>query len=410
MASVIDSSSLSSLFSAMSDTTARDNAAVNALNSGLTLFQNKKYQQAAAAFRQALAYNPGTTGNLDASTYDNIKSAYSYLAQSYLKLGKDKDAIATYKQALRFDPTQDDVYVSLANIYIQDKRPADAEKALRTATRLNPQNVVAPYTLGQLLVQQKRPQEAESFFRKAVKLAPKDGNAYYGLGLSLEQQGKTDDAIQALQKATTLKTDFTAAIYELGNAYAKKGQTDKAQAQIAALTKINTSESLSDATTLKATIKQPKMVVIDTTKSTFNTTLGAVPLLALDSQFIQPDASKEVSVSFLFDSSMDPSSVNNISNWTIRKAQGAVINGHTGLYDNGAYRSSDTVVPPMPSRVVYDATTQEATIYFSLRQNDSVSGTIDTSRIVFSFNGQDVNGKKMDSTADQIDGFSGKAF
>jgi len=410
MASVIDSSSLSSLFSAMSDTTARDNAAVNALNSGLTLFQNQKYQQAAAAFRQALAYNPGTSGNLSSSTYDNIKAAYSYLAQSYLKLGKDKDAIAVYKQSLQFDPTQDDVYVNLANVYIQDNRPADAEKALRTATRLNPQNVVAPYTLGQLLVQQNRPQEAEPFFRKAVKLAPKDGNAYYGLALSLEQQGKTDDAIQALQKATSLKKDFTAAIYELGNAYAKNGQTAKVQAQIDALTKINTSESLSDVMTLKATIKQPKLVLIDTAKSTFNTTLGAVPLLALDNQFVQPDAAREVSVSFMFDSSMDPSSVNNINNWSIRKAQGAVMNTNTGLYDNGAYRSSDTVVPPLPSRVVYDPTTQEATIYFSLRQNDSASGTIDTSRIVFSFNGQDINGKKMDPTANQIDGFAGKAF
>lgn len=410
MASVIDSSSLSSLFSAMSDTTARDNAAVNALNSGLTLFQNKKYAQAAASFRQALSYNPGTSGNLSSSTSTNIKTAYSYMAQSYLKLGKDKEAISAYKQSIQFDPTQDDVYVSLANVYIQDDRPADAEKALRTATRLNPSNVVAPYTLGQLLVQQNRPQEAEPFFKKAVKLAPKDGNAYYGLGLSLEQEGKTDEAIQALQKAASLKKDFTAAIYELGNVYAKKGQNDKAQAQIDALNKIDTSESLSYASTLTTTIKQPKILAIDVSKSTFNTALGPVPLLALDSQFVQPDASKEVSVSFIFDSTMDPSTVNNITNWSIRKAQGSLINRNTGLYDNGAYRASDTVVPPMPSRVVYDPKTQEATIYFSLRQNGSVSGTIDTSRIIFSFNGKDVNGKKMDTTADQIDGFAGKAF
>jgi tetratricopeptide (TPR) repeat protein len=410
MASVIDSSSLSALFSVMSDTTARDNAAINALNSGLTLFQNKKYQQAAAAFRQALAYNPGTTGNMSASTYDNIKSAYSYMAQSYLKLHNDKEAISAYKQSLQFDPTQDDVYVSLANVYIQDKRPADAEKVLRTATRLNPSNVVAPYTLGQLLVQQNRPQEAEPFFKKAVKLSPKDGNAYYGLGLSLEQQGKTDEAIQALQKATSLKKDFTAAIYELGNAYAKNGQNDKAQTQIDILTKMDTSDSLSNASTLTTTIKQPKILAIDTVKSTFNTTLGPASLLALDSHFIQPDASKEVSVSFIFDSTMDPSTINNITNWSIRKAQGSVINRNTGLYDNGAYRASDKVVPPMPSRVVYDPTTQKATIYFSLRQNGSASGTIDTSRIIFSFSGKDVNGKKMDTTADQIDGFAGKAF
>lgn len=398
------------MFFALNNTQAlRSNAATTSLNSGITLMQNKQYKQAAAAFRMATAYDPTNT------------DAYNFMAQAYMNSGDHTKAIEAYKLSIKVysggqstgtsSSTKDQIQVQLANIYIQDKRPADAEKELRSAFKANPRNVVVPYTLGQLLVQQGRPQEAEAFFRSAVKLAPNDGNAYYGLGLSLNQQNKADEAITTLQKAVSLKKDFTNALYELGDAYSKNGQKERVQMQIDSLAQINTDQSNSYAAILKDTIKQPKFVVIDeTSKSSFKTSLGYVPLIAIDSQFVQPDASKEVSVTFLFDSSMDPDSVNNISNWSIRKAQGATINPWSGLYDNGMYRSTDTVISPMPSRVSYDPTSQEATIFFSLKQNSTATGTVDTSGVVFSFNGKDINGKKMDPTADQIDGFAQNAF
>jgi len=411
MASTIDTSGtgIGNLFAALDTTSLRSNAAVTALQSGITLMQSKKYKEAAGQFKIAASYDPTNT------------DAYNFMAQAYMSAGDHKSAINAYKLSLQIyaagqstgtsGTTQDQTQVNLANIYISDKRPVDAINILKAALRTNPQNIVVPYTLGQLLNQQGSPKEAEPYYRQAVKLAPKDGNAYYGLGMSLEQQGKNSDAIQAFQKAISFKKDFSAAIYELGNVYAKTGQKDKVQDQITALKKINTSVSNSDVALLQSAIKQPKIVTIDNTaKSTFNTLMGPVPLMALDSQLIQPDASKEMSVTFLFDSSMDPSSVNNISNWTIRKAQGASINPTTGIYDNGAYRSTDVAVPPIPTRVLYDATTQEATIYFPIRQNSTATGTIDTKGIIFSFNGKDINGKPMDTTANQIDGNSKSAF
>lgn len=408
MALTLDTSSIARLNSALDVTSLRANAATTSLNSGITLMQSKNYKQAAAAFRLASSYDPTNT------------DAYNFMAQAFQSAGDDKSAINAYKLSIQIyaggqstgtsGTTQDQVQVNLANLYIKDNRPADAIKQLQAATKVNPRNVIAPYTLGQYLVQQNRPQEAEPYLRTAVRLSPTDGNAYYGLALSLEKQGKTSDAIQALTKAVSLKKDFTSAIYELGNAYAKNAQNDKVQTQIDTLTKLNTSQSNSYAALLKVAIKQPKFVTVDQTKSTFSPSLGAVPLVALDSNLVQPDASKEVSVTFLFDSSMDPTSVNNISNWSISKARGATINPSTGLYDAGAYRSTDTVVSPIPTRVSYDSSTQEATMFFTLRQNSSATGTIDTSGIIFSFNGKDANGKQMDPKGDQISGNSKTAF
>ncbi|QEM68028.1 tetratricopeptide repeat protein [Geobacter sp. FeAm09] len=403
MASVIGSDSLSSIFAAMVDTTNRQSASNTALNNGLTFYQNGKYQQAVNSFRMAISYNA------DNGTGNN-KTAYNYLAKAYAALGKDKEAIAAYKQSLKLDNTQDDIHVALANIYIQDNQNDAAEKELKAAMNADPSNVVAPYTLGQLLTKEGKPQEAETYFRTTIKLSPEDGNAYYGLGLSLNEQGKSSDAIPVLQKAIELKSGFAAAIYELGNAYYKNGQKDQVEAQITALTNLDTTEATTYATDLENMVSQPKITAIDTSKSTLNTTLGAVPLLAIDTDFVQPDAAKEVSVTFLFDSEMDAGSVMDISNWSITKARGATINKDTGLYDNGAYRSTDTVVSPLPTRVMYDATTQEATIFFSIRQNSTSTGTIDTSRIVFSFNGTDSSGKTMDPSANQIDGFAGEGF
>jgi len=403
MTSLIDSSSLSPIFSAMTDTANQQAVSNTALNNGLTFLQNGKYQQAVNAFRMSISYNA------DNGTGNN-KTAYNYLAQAYEGLGNDKQAIAAYQQSLKLDNTQDTIHVALANIYIQDNQNDAATKELKAAMKANSSNYVAPYTLGQLLVKENQPTQAESYFRTTIKLDPNDGNAYYGLGLCLDQQGKASDAIPVLQKAVSLNPSSAAAIYELGNAYYKNDQKDQATSQITALQNLNTTEADTYATNLTNMISQPKITTIDTTKSTFNTTLGAVPLLALDTDLVQPDASKEVSVTFLFDSEMDAGSVMDINNWSITKAQGATINKDTGLYDNGAYRSTDTAVSPLPSRVMYDATTQEATIYFSLRQNSFSTGTIDTSRIVFTFNGKDTSGKTMDSSANQIDGFAGTAF
>jgi hypothetical protein len=104
---------------------------------------------------------------------------------------------------------------------------------------------------------------------------------------------------------------------------------------------------------------------------------------------------------------MDAKSVMDVTNWRISKAGNAL---QGGVYDNGLYRPTDTAVPALPTRVSYDPSTQEATVVFSLRQNADSSGTIDPSRVVFSFLGKDITGKKLDSNANEYDGYVGKVF
>lgn len=384
------------MFSALADIqTTRASVASSALSNGLTLYQNGKYKEAAASFRQATALKP-----------DYI-DAYNYLAMADLKTGDRKAAIKAYSNSLLLDRTQDDIHVKLANIYIEDENYTDAEKELKTASQVNPANALPYYTLGLLQQQQGKNVEAEKSFRQTVRLSPNDGNAYYGLGLALSKQGKYNEAITQLTKATSLKRNFAPAMYELGNIYAAQGNNDKVQQQIDSLTALDTSQADGFVTDLQETLRQPKIASVVKEKSSFNFDLGTVPLVALDTSLVTPGSSKEFSITFKFDSEMDVASVNNITNWKISKSGSAA----GGLYDDGLYRETDrAAATTMPVRVIYDPTKLEATVMFSIYQNDTGTGTIDASNLTFKFLGKDISGKSMDSAADEYNGFAGKVF
>ncbi len=51
-----------------------------------------------------------------------------------------------------------------------------------------------------------------------------------------------------------------------------------------------------------------------------------------------------------------------------------------------------------------DATTHKATVYFTIRQNDTGDGIIAPSHWVIQFGGTDVNGNPMDPVGDEFDG------
>ncbi len=377
----------------------RDNAAQAYLTGGLTMMQKKKYKEAAAAFKAATAMKP------------DYVDAYNMLASAYTQLGEKKKAVEAYTISLKLDPKQDQVNYNLANIYIEDKKFVDAEKALKAALnplKGNPANAVAQYTLAHLYVQMEKYPQAEAAFRQTIRLSPRDGNAYYGLGMALNKEGRHEEAIAQLQKATELKKDFAPAMFESGSAYVAVGNTDKVQEQIAQLKNLKTSQGDSLASDLGELIRRPKIVSVNTDKSSFKTSFGTISLIALDPEtFIDGSAVKEFTMRFKFDSEMDIASVTNSANWKIGRSGG----GTAGLYDNGLYRPTDRAGGViMPRRVTYDPTTQEATVYFPISQNEDKTGTIDTTHLTFKFLGKDISGKTMDPTADEFNGFSGTPF
>lgn len=391
------SDNVQKMFSALTSASAlRTNVANTLLSSGINAMQNKNYAQAASAFRQAAAMQP------------DLVEAYTYQGDAYSRMGKKKEAIASYKLSLSVDKTQDEVYSSLANVYIDDGQRGEAEKVLKEGIKENKLNTPAYYTLGHLQAQDKRYIEAEANFRETIKLEPKDGNGYYALGMALNGQERHDEAIKELEKATQLKKEFVPALYELGKAYFGAGNIEKAQEQVDLLKKIDKNEARLSADQLAEEIRKPKIIAYNAKNSSLKLNMGPISLLALNPvAFVQPGASSNFKVQFSFDSEMDIGSVMNPLNWRITKASG----GTAGLYNNGLYSAKDVPVPYIPKSVSYDPLTKQATLVFTISQlKDSTEGTLDPKRLIFSFQGTDINGRSMDSSADQYNGWKGEAF
>lgn len=376
-----------------SQSTQQAQMANGALGSGVDAFQKKDYSKAVSEFSRAIAMDP-----------TNPKS-YNLLATVYLQQNKAAEAVKAYKTSLNLDPYQDDVHRNIGNIYMSQKKYSDAEKEYKAAMKLNPQDTVAPYTLGQMYQQTQRYTEAEAQFNKVIRMAPKDPNPYYALGATLNKEGKYADAAKQLTQAVKLRPKMVAAQFELGVAYAGTGDTNKAQRQVALVKNLDAAQGA----LLERTIAQPKIMGASVGE-TDNFLAGLDPLRShglFEMGVLQPNEAKAFTFSFLFDSKMDPESVQNPQNWTLTKASG----GAAGYYNNmQPVLPTDTYIPQNPTTVTYNPDKQIATVTFFLSQNANGDATIDPSHLVFKFSGQDMRGKTMDPTSDEYDGFAQTPF
>lgn len=352
--------------------------------------QDKRNDEALREFKKALAFDSQNS------------TALTYIGKINLAKGNNYEAIKAFKALVQSDPSSADAHVNLAKAYIQDKNYVNSEKELKTAARLDPTNPLPDYTLGLQYVNTDRLNEAEAQFNKVKKISPSDGNVYYALGMLYNKEGRYEEAATNLEKAVRLKKKFVAANFELGIAYSGLGRNDDANKQVSILANMDAAQ----AALLKETIKKPAMVYMDTPKTGgFISTLGpGTPLWMLDPTLLtKPSSGRTFSITIGFNKTMDRSSVTNIQNWTISRAN----DSGGGYYNNTMPLSTNEVtLPKTPEAVYYNPTKNEATVVFRLNQNANGNAVIDPSHIVFAFNGKDAAGRTIDKSANQVDGFS----
>lgn len=372
----------------------RSQVALYAMNKAATYWSANKTDEAITEFKKVLAFDPQNT------------DAYASLGKIYQAKGNTAEAIKYFKTAVQLDRTSVTAHNNLGNVYLQAKQYTDAEKEFKISAKMDPINPLADYTLGILYTQTERFGEAEAQFNKVAKVSPRDGNVPYSLGVLYNKMDRPADAAKQLEKALRLKTDFAAANYELGAAYVKLGETEKAEAQLSILD----AKQSSLANDLSYILNKPKMIYMDAANNKgFNQLLGArTPLWMLDPTLLNtPDASKKVSVAIQFNNEMDIASIMNPANWEISRAKST-----EGGYYNSSMPTPGTEVniAKRPYSVTYNPETRQASVTFTVQQNATGDATIDPSHLVFSFTGKDAEGRQMDSSGDQIDGYATKAF
>lgn len=355
--------------------------------------QGNKNDEAIKEFKKALAFDPQNA------------TAHTYIGKIYQSQGKTAEAIKEFKTVVQNDRTSVTARNNLGNAYLQDKQYANAEKEFKSAARMDPINPLADYTLGILYTQTDRFGEAETQFNKVAKVSPRDGNVYYALGALYNKTGRPEDAVKNLEKALTLKKDFPSANFELGAAYAKLGNNDKAEEQLSILQTKDTNLYNS----LSSILNTPKMVYMDAANNKgFNQLLGPrTPLWMLDPSLMEANASKKLTVAIQFNNKMDMTSIMNPANWEISRAKST----EGGYYNSYMPTTSrEVTIPKRPFSVTYNPTTNQASVTFSVQQNENGDATIDPSHLVFTFSGKDADGRAMDTKGDQIDGYAVKPF
>ncbi|MBN1548834.1 MAG: tetratricopeptide repeat protein [Syntrophaceae bacterium] len=382
------------LFSATMPTTAMmENIAGSALGRGIDALMAKDYNTAIREFRHSISLSPFS---------DNALSAFEYMAKALEGSGKTQQAITTYKQAIDVFPSADGLNLALGNLLYSENRYEEALAQYATAVRKN--NAVSQnfYSLGQGYLALGRYDEAEAQFKKVIQMSPQDSGGYYALGQAYRMVGRYDEAKTQLDKALSIEKDSDNAHYELGMVYALQQQISKAQAELAIL-KENDSSFFTD---LQYTINEnsaPRFILAYVNGLNLASAPGT-QVSSLDPSLAEPGASKNFTMTFVFDKDMDLASVQNIANWNISRS----VSIETGGFYNWGRQIPETEISlsPMPLNVAYDPDLLTAKVTFKIAQNDSGNGTIDLSHLVFKFGGEDIYGNAMDTAKDQYNSFS----
>jgi arylsulfatase A-like enzyme/Flp pilus assembly protein TadD len=190
------------------------------MNAAKELAQSDRLAEAVDRMKRVVAADP------------DIMDAHLTLGNWLVRLKRPDEAAAAFKQALALKPDDDIALGNLARLYLARGRKQDAADALevfRTALRANPRNPQSWYQLAALFLDTGEQAEAESAFRDALHANPKMGAAYNGLGVIAFTRGDVAAAEQLVRKALELEPTVRTAHYNLGRIREARGDTAAAE-------------------------------------------------------------------------------------------------------------------------------------------------------------------------------------
>jgi tetratricopeptide (TPR) repeat protein len=135
---------------------------------GVELYKQNRDEQAAEAFRQAIALDP------------DFAAAFMKLALAYRALGKKEEATKAYEQAAKgYEKLLDD----------------------------DPKNAEAQLNLGEAYSRLGDYQKSIEAYRRGVRLKEPDSTTYYDIGLTYNKLARYTEAVGAFKKSIELNPD-----------------------------------------------------------------------------------------------------------------------------------------------------------------------------------------------------------
>ena len=206
---------------------------------GVQFEAQRLWPQAVASYEQALKEDPSSI-----ATYDRLASAYvaaaryrdavDLLTTASEKLPDNAEVLARRARALSQWAVQDETQDASINprpskAIKQKDAGKEAVRVAELAAKKSPDLAVVNLALGYAYSLEERDRsKAVSAFVRASTIAPQDAEAYYGAGYTYRLMKQYQQAIPQLKKTLELRSDYYDAHRELAYCYHAEGNTDQA--------------------------------------------------------------------------------------------------------------------------------------------------------------------------------------
>ncbi|HEY6871691.1 MAG TPA: tetratricopeptide repeat protein [Geobacteraceae bacterium] len=124
----------------------------------------------------------------------NNPVAHNHLATALVKKGRNEEAIAHSREALRLAPNYASAHHNLGMAFAAQGRLGEAVEQYLAELRIIPQDVDAHDSLGIVLAREGLMEEAMAQFAAALRINPNDATAHNNVGVALAQQGRIAEA------------------------------------------------------------------------------------------------------------------------------------------------------------------------------------------------------------------------
>ena len=137
------------------------------------------------------------------------RSAYQWFTFAMAREadGKKDEAVAAYRQALAADPGLAAAHTNLGTLAYEAGDAGTARASFDAALALDPEQTEARYNLARILHEMGDVELAASELRRVVQTAPDFADAHYNLATALEHLGSQHQAVEHLRRYMALAAD-----------------------------------------------------------------------------------------------------------------------------------------------------------------------------------------------------------
>jgi tetratricopeptide (TPR) repeat protein len=151
-------------------------------------------------------------------------------------LGREKEAIAEFQEAIRLDPESAKARNNLGVALAALGRIEEAKASLAAAIRIAPEHAEARYNLGRIyLLDEGRYAEAAALFEEAIALRREYPDAHANLAAAWNALGRYGDVARLLERERRVVRRQPEAHFNLGCAYVALGDVAAAEREVRAL-------------------------------------------------------------------------------------------------------------------------------------------------------------------------------